>query len=131
MGVQIYLLEHQTTEVSVGGLVQEIGILRRSWKATEFNDERSKEISTAKAKVQGSVAPMAVMLADVDQLTLASEPDRRVAAHLVIGWDSDRSMVTDFGWDFLPVTRLRRQGEPVRPVCSVREDDGRPVTDLA
>ena len=103
MGVQVYLLEQQTVKLSVEGLTQEIGTLRRSWKVTEFDHERSMEIGAAIASVRDDVAPVAAMLADVTELTLAREPHRSVAAHLVLGWDSDRSTVTDFGWDYLPV----------------------------
>ena len=34
---------------------------------------------------------------------MAAKPSQPIAAHLVLGWDADRSSVTDFGWDYLPV----------------------------
>ena len=103
MGVQIYLLDRRRVTLLVDDLVQEIGTLRRSWKVTEIDSERAMEIDAAKAHLQGKAAPVAVMVADVTELPLAAEPSKPVAAHLVLGWDADRSSVTDLGWDYLPV----------------------------
>lgn len=102
MGVQIYLLDRRTVTLLVGNESQKIGTLRRSWKVTEIDDDRAAEIEAAKASIAGEGAPVAVMVADVAEIPLAIEPSRPVAAHLVIGWDADRSSVTDFGWDYLP-----------------------------
>ena len=105
MGVQIYLLERKLVTLSVGGLEQTIGTLRRSWKITELNQEREREIEHAKAFVQVKPAPVAVMLADVADLPLdgGGNGRRHVAAHLVLGWDADRPSVTDLNWDYLPI----------------------------
>jgi hypothetical protein len=103
VGVQIYLLDRRTVTLLVGTDPQKIGTLRRSWKVTEIDGDRSAEIAAAKANIVGEGAPPAVMVADVAEIPLAIEPSRLVAAHLVIGWDADRSSVTDFGWDYLPV----------------------------
>ena len=103
MGVQIYLLDRRRVTLLVDDLVQEIGTLRRSWKVTEIDSDRAIEIDAAKAGLQGKAAPVAVMVADVTELPLAAEPSIPVAAHLVLGWDADRSSVTDFEWDYLPV----------------------------
>jgi hypothetical protein len=103
MGVQIYLLDRREVTLVVDGLVQEIGTLRRSWKVTEIDSERAIEIAAAKARLRSHAAPVAVMVADVTELPLAAGPSKPVAAHLVLGWDADRSSVTDFGWDYLPV----------------------------
>ncbi len=103
MGVQIYLLDRRTVTLLVGDDLQKIGTLRRSWKVTEIDGDRSAEIEVAKANIAGEGAPVAVMVADVAEIPLAIEPSRPVAAHLIIGWDADRSSVTDFGWDYLPV----------------------------
>ena len=103
MGVQIYLLDRRTVTLLVGADLQKIGTLRRSWKVTEIDDDRAADIEAAKANIAGQGAPLAVMVADVAEIPLAIEPNRPVAVHLVIGWDADRSSVTDFGWDYLPV----------------------------
>ncbi len=102
MGVQIYLLDHRTVTLLVGNHSQKIGTLRRSWKVTEIDGDRAAEIEAAKANIAGEGTPPAVMVADVAEIPLAIEPSLPVAAHLVIGWDADRSSVTDFGWDYLP-----------------------------
>jgi hypothetical protein len=102
VGVQIYLLDRRTATLLVGNDSQKIGTLRRSWKVTEIDGDRAAEIEAAKANIAGEGAPVAVMVADVAEIPLAIEPSQPVAAHLVIGWDADRSSVTDFGWDYLP-----------------------------
>jgi hypothetical protein len=103
VGVQIYLLDRRTVTLLVGAERQQIGTLRRSWKVTEIDRDRAADIEAAKANIAGQGAPLAVMVADVGEIPLAIEPNQPVAAHLVIGWDADRSSVTDFGWDYLPV----------------------------
>ena len=103
MGVQIYLLDRRTVTLRVDDFLQEIGTLRRFWKVTEIDQERAKEIETAKANIIGKAAPMAVMTADTLEFPLATNPALLAQAHIVIGWDADRSSVTDFGWDYLPV----------------------------
>jgi hypothetical protein len=102
LGVQIYLLDRRTVTLLVGNHSHKIGTLRRSWKVTEIDGDRAAEIEAAKANIAGEGAPPAVMVADVAEIPLAIEPSRPVAAHLVIGWDADRSSVTDFAWDYLP-----------------------------
>ncbi len=103
MGVQIYLLDRRTVTLFVDGMTQEIGTLRRSWKLTEIDNEREAEIAAAKTSFRSKAAPVAVMVADVTELWLAAEPSQPIAAHQVLGWDADRSSVTDLGWDYLPV----------------------------
>lgn len=103
MGVQIYLLDRRKVTLLVDGLAQEIGTLRRSWKVTEIDNERAVEIDAAKAGLRDHAAPIAVMTAEVTELPLAAEPNKTVAAHLVLSWDAGRFSVTDFGWDYLPV----------------------------
>ncbi len=103
MGVQVYLLDRQTVTLLVGDDLQQIGTLRRFWKVTEIDGDRTAEIESVKANIAEEGAPVAVMVADVAEIPLAIEPSRPVAAHLIIGWDADRSSVTDFGWDYLPV----------------------------
>jgi hypothetical protein len=103
MGVQIHLLDRRKVTLLVDGLAQEIGTLRRSWKVTVIDSERAMEIDAAKAHLQGKAAPVAVMVADVTELPLPAGRGQLVAAHLVLGWDADRSSVTDLGWDYLPI----------------------------
>jgi hypothetical protein len=102
MGVQTYLLDRRKVTLLIAGQPVEIGTLRRFWKVTEIDSERAAEIEAAKASIAGKGAPPAVMVADAAEIPLAVEPSRPVSAHLVIGWDADRSSVTDFGWDYLP-----------------------------
>jgi len=87
----------------VDGIAVEIGTLRRFWKVTEIDDARAAEIDAAKASLSGKLAPVAVMVADVTELPLASAPSMAAAVHLVLGWDEDRASVTDFLWEYLPV----------------------------
>jgi hypothetical protein len=87
----------------VDGIGVEIATLRRFWKVTEIDNERAAEIDAARASLSGKSAPVAVMVADVTELPLASAPGMAAAVHLVLGWDEDRVSVTDFLWDYLPV----------------------------
>ena len=102
MGVNIYILDRRPARLSVGGVEQSIGSLRRFWKITEIDDERSRELETAEATAGAIASPPAAMLADVYDMTLGSENGARVKTHLVIGWDKGRTRVTDMGWDYLP-----------------------------
>jgi hypothetical protein len=103
MGVQTYLLDRRMVTLHVDGVGVEIGTLRRFWKATEIDDERSAEIERVKATFSRMPAPVAVMIADVAELPLASAPARGAAVHLVLGWDEDRASVTDYAWEYLPI----------------------------
>ncbi len=80
----------------VEGIAIEIGTLRRFWKVTEIDDQRAAEIEAVRASLAGNPAPVAVMVADVTELLLASAPGLPAAVHLVLGWDEDRASVTDF-----------------------------------
>jgi hypothetical protein len=102
MGVNIYILDRRPARLSVGGVEQSVGSLRRFWKITEVDDERSRELDTAEAAAGAIASPPAAMLADVYDMTLGSENNAPVKAHLVIGWDKGRTRVTDMGWDYLP-----------------------------
>lgn len=103
MGVQIYLLDHRTAILNIGGYRHTIGILRRSWKVTEVDEGRAAEIDLAQRRLRSQESPKAVLIADVTEMPLAGEPEHIVSSHLVLGWDADRFEVTDFGWDYLPV----------------------------
>jgi hypothetical protein len=103
MGVQTYLLDRRKVTLLVAGQPVEIGTLRRFWKVTEIESKRAAEIEAAQVSLRGHDAPVAVMIADVTEFPMAAEPSKPVAAHLVLGWDADRSSVTDFGWDYLPI----------------------------
>ncbi len=103
MGVNIYILDRRPVRLSVGGTGQDVGSLRRSWKITEMNDERADELSKSEAAASAVRSPAAAMLADVEELPLASASGVTVRAHLVIGWDEGRTRVTDTGWDYLPI----------------------------
>jgi len=81
----------------------EIGTLRRFWKVTEIDEERAAEIKAVRASLAGKPVPVAVMVADVTELLLASAPGLSASVHLVLGWDEDRASVTDFVWEYLPI----------------------------
>ncbi len=99
MGVNTFLLDRRTATLLVGGRKQTVGTLRRFYKITELDDERSAELDAA-ARITPS--PAAALIVDISELPLADAPDKPVAAHLVLGWDEGRGTVTDFGWDYLP-----------------------------
>ena len=102
MGVSIYILDRRATRLSVGGVEHRVGSLRRFWKITEVDGERSYELKEAEAAVSKIASPPVAMVADVSELPLGQQGGTVVRAHLVIGWDEGRSSVTDIGWDYLP-----------------------------
>ena len=112
MGVNTFLLDRRTATLLIGASKQTVGTLRRFFKLTELDDERVAELDAA-ARVTPS--PAAALVVDISELPLAGEPDKPVAAHLVLGWDEGRGSVTDFGWDYLPrlgyAIRNRANGE--------------------
>jgi hypothetical protein len=110
MGVNTFLLDRRTVTLLVGGSRQTAGTLRQFFKLTELDDERAAELEAA-ALITPS--PAAALVMDITDLPLAGEPDKPVAAHLVLGWDDGLGSVTDFGWDYLP-----RLGYAVRDPAS-------------
>lgn len=102
MGVNIYILDRRPARLSVGGIEQSVGSLRRFWKITELNRERSGELEEWEAIARTIPSPPAAMLSDVYEMPLGSENSASVKAHLVIGWDEGRTSVTDMRWDYLP-----------------------------
>ncbi len=103
MGVNLYLLDRRRVRLNIGGTIEDVGMLRRSWKLTEFDQERRKEREKAAIDASGMPSPKAAMLADVEELPVGSRAGFELSAHLVIGWDDGRTEVTDWGWDYLPV----------------------------
>lgn len=99
MSVNTFLLDRRTATLMVGGTKQTVGTLRRFFKLTELDDERAAELEAAERTTQ---SPAAVMLMDIHEIPLATEPEQPIAVHLVLGWDEGRGSVTDFGWDYLP-----------------------------
>jgi len=99
MGVNTFLLHRRTVTLLIGGSRQTVGTLRQFFKLTELDDERAAELDAA-ARITPS--PAAALVMDITDLPLAGEPDKPVAAHLVLGWDEGLGSVTDFGWDYLP-----------------------------
>jgi hypothetical protein len=99
MGVDIFLLVRRTVTLLVGGSKLTVGTLRHFFKITELDEERATE-QEASARITPS--PVAAMIIDISERPLAADPDRPIAAHLVLGWDEGRGSVTDFGWDYLP-----------------------------
>jgi hypothetical protein len=103
MGVNIFILDRRSTKLSVAGMVQDVGSLRRFWKITELDEERSSELDASAAAVSALPSPKAAMVVDVIEMPLGSTSGIEVGAHRVIGWDEGRTSVTDMGWDYLPV----------------------------
>jgi hypothetical protein len=103
MGVNIFILDRRPARLAVAGIVQDLGSLRRFWKITELDEERSGELSASETAVSSMPSPKAAMIADVVEMPLGSESGIDVSAHPVIGWDKGRTSVTDMGWDYLPV----------------------------
>jgi hypothetical protein len=69
-----------------------------------MNSERESELDVAKAAITGRDAPPSVMIADVVEIHSADEQQSSLAsAHIVLGWDADRFVVTDWNWDYLPI----------------------------
>lgn len=99
MGVNIFLLDRRTATLLVGGTRQTVGTLRGFFKLTELDDERAAEREAA-ARIVPS--PVAAMVMEISELSLATAPEKEISAHLVLGWDEGRGSVTDFGWDYLP-----------------------------
>ena len=103
MGVNIFILDRRPARLAVAGVEQDVGSLRRFWKITELDEERSGELSASEAAASAIPSPKAAMIADVVEMPLGSKSGAEVSAHRVIGWDEGRTSVTDMGWDYLPV----------------------------
>lgn len=102
MGINIFVLQRQRFRLAIGGFEQDVGSLRRFWKVTELDSERSAELSAAEAVALAGKLPSAAMLADVQEMPIGSEVGPITKAHLVLGWDEGRTSVTDMAWDHLP-----------------------------
>ena len=72
MGVNLYLLDRRRVRLNIGGTIEDVGMLRRSWKLTEFDQERRKEREKAAIDASGMPSPKAAMLADVEELPVGS-----------------------------------------------------------
>jgi hypothetical protein len=103
VGVNIFILDRRLAKLTVAGIEQDVGLLRRFWKITELDEERSSELTASEAAVSTMQSPKAAMIVDVVEMPLASKSGVEVPAHRVIGWDEGRTSVTDMGWDYLPV----------------------------
>jgi hypothetical protein len=99
MGVLTFILERRTATLEVGHTKHSVGTLRTFVKVTELSDTLSAELDAA-ALIRPS--PVAAMVVAMSDLALASDPDQKISAHRVIGWDDGRGSVTDLGWDYLP-----------------------------
>ena len=99
MGVNLYLLDRRKAVLLIGGSKQTVGTLRRFFKLTELDADRAAERATAD-RIRPS--PVAALIVDVSELPLATDPEKPVPVHQVLGWDEGRGSVTDFEWDYLP-----------------------------
>ena len=103
MGVNIFILDRRPARLTIDGVDYKVGSLRRSWKITELDSERTRELEASEATARTIASPMAALVADVSEIPLGSADAAPVKAHLVIGWDDGRTTVTDMGWDYLPI----------------------------
>jgi hypothetical protein len=102
VGVNIFILDRRPATLSVAGVTQNVGSLRRFWKITEIDEERAGELSASETAASAMPSPKAAMVADIVEMP-CGESGVEVKAHEVIGWDEGRTRVTDMGWDYLPV----------------------------
>ncbi len=130
MGVNVYLLNRRTAEISIGNERYIVGTLRPFWKITEIDEERAAEMAAAKAELLGNDAPTAVMISDICDVALASDPRRKAAGHIVLGWDADRFSVTDFDWEYLPVLgyAVKLSGSSTYALHEIRDELLYPMT---
>lgn len=131
MGVQVYLMDRRTVPLQVGAGRYEIGTLRRFWKLTELDTDRSSEITAARSRLGSKPAPVAVMINEVSEIAHATAAGHPVAAHLVLGWDADRVSVTDMDWDYLPVLgyAVRDEATGIHVLHEVRDGEMLPFND--
>ena len=61
MGVNTFLLDRHAAALDVAGTKHVIGMLRRFFKLTEMNDERSVELEAAENSALGAASPAAVI----------------------------------------------------------------------
>ena len=80
MGVQTYLLERRSVTLLIDGKAEKVETLRQFGKVTELNAERTGMINAVTASFSARPAPVAVMVADVVELPLASDPGRVVGS---------------------------------------------------
>jgi hypothetical protein len=132
MGVQVYLLDRRTASLRVGTYTYEIGSLRRFWKLTELDPDRSSEIGAVRSRLGTQPAPLAVMINEVSEIAPVTAGDHPVAAHLVLGWDVDRVSVTDMNWEYLPILgyAVRDEVDNTHTMHEVRDGQLLPVDNV-
>ena len=59
MGVNIFILQRRPVRLSVGGVAQSVGSLRRFWKITELDNERGAELDAEEAAARAISSPSA------------------------------------------------------------------------
>jgi hypothetical protein len=107
MGIQLYLLGSRKTSFFIEDHSFQIGTLKRFYKSSEITPYRESQMAAVAAQVKAKPAPKAVMMESADEspyhLRLKSAPTRPANAHLLLGWERDRSSISDYKWDYLPV----------------------------
>ncbi|NNM56615.1 hypothetical protein [Acidocella sp.] len=103
MGVDIYLRDRRKQTVMIDSFPKSVGLLRRLSKITELNEARLAQIAATNEAFRGKPAPPAAIVPNAFECRLSGSPDRLVQGYLVIGWDAERTEVTDYGWDDLPI----------------------------
>ena len=61
MGVNIFILDRRPARLAVAGVEQDVGSLRRFWKITELDEERSGELSASEAAASAIPSPKAAI----------------------------------------------------------------------
>ena len=89
--------------LNIGGVIEEVGLLARSWNLTNLNEERSKELDKFATDALVDPSPKAAIVGFSHRLRVGPQKGVKQRAHLVIGWDYGRSQVWDKEWDYLPV----------------------------
>ncbi|WP_419729620.1 hypothetical protein [Lichenicola sp.] len=124
MGVELFILDRRIIDLEIGDTHHVVGICRPIGKISEMTAGRAKAIADAAALP----APPAVMISTPSNLAL--EDGSLTSAHRVLGWDHDRSGVTDQGWDFLPVLgfAIRHSSKESYALHELLDDISRPVS---
>ena len=121
MGVVIHVLERRPLLLDVGGIVHEVGALRRLGTVTGVGPRDEAAVRRAQARPSPAAA---LVVGHVATFPLSSGAGE-VSAHPVIGWDKGRGRVSDLHWDFLPTLgHAVRDARHHRFVLHERLDDG-------
>ncbi|HQT43700.1 MAG TPA: hypothetical protein PLD79_06845 [Halothiobacillus sp.] len=102
MGVDLYLLNKRKTALVIDGKKTRIGTASRLCKLTEINEWRMATITATEAALAGQKMPKTVII-DIEYDMPMALSRETLNARPVLRWADDRTRVTDFEWDDLPV----------------------------